>query len=51
MSAPECARCGDPVDNKDAAGHYREHCWSCILAIADEREPAGEIDVEEVSQR
>ena len=31
-----CDRCGDPVENKDNRGWYRDHCWDCIEAIADE---------------
>ena len=31
-----CDRCGDPVENKNSAGHFRDHCWECIEAIADE---------------
>ena len=33
-----CDRCGDPVENKDNRGWYRDHCWECIEAIADEEE-------------
>lgn len=31
-----CDRCGDPVENKDNRGWYRDYCWPCIRAIADE---------------
>ena len=34
--AGECDQCGDPVENKDNRGWVRDHCWSCIEAIADE---------------
>jgi len=30
----ECERCGDEVDNKNAAGHYRDKCMSCIKDVA-----------------
>jgi hypothetical protein len=26
--------CGDEIERKNAAGHYREKCWSCIEAEA-----------------
>lgn len=31
-----CERCGDPVENKNSAGHYRDKCWECIEEVADE---------------
>jgi hypothetical protein len=31
-----CDRCGDPVETKNSTGHYRDKCWSCIEAVADE---------------
>jgi len=31
---PECERCGGEVDNKNAAGHYRDKCWDCIEEVA-----------------
>ena len=43
MTDHECADCGDEVDNKNAAGHYRDRCMACIQAIADEREPNPEL--------
>jgi len=30
----ECERCGDEVNNKNAAGHYRDKCMSCIKDVA-----------------
>jgi len=33
-----CDRCGDPVENKNNVGHFRDHCWECIEAIAAEEE-------------
>ena len=32
----ECERCGGDVENKNNVGHFRDHCWGCIEAIADE---------------
>ena len=26
----DCEDCGTPVDNKNAAGHYRDYCLSCL---------------------
>ena len=34
----DCTDCGATVNNKDAAGHYRDRCWSCIKAIDGNRE-------------
>jgi len=34
-----CERCGEPVEVKNAAGWYRDHCWSCIEDIADAETP------------
>jgi len=31
----ECADCGGVVENKNAAGHYRDKCRECIRAVAD----------------
>ena len=31
-----CDRCGDPVENKDNRGWYRDYCWGCTETIADE---------------
>jgi len=36
VSAHTCTRCGDPVENTDNRGWYRDHCWDCIEAIANE---------------
>ena len=30
-----CDRCGDPVENKDNRGWFRDKCWRCIEAVAD----------------
>jgi len=38
----DCEDCGDPVERKNAAGHYRDKCWSCIEAasqLGDDRNP------------
>jgi len=40
VSDHTCDRCGEPVKNKNSAGHYRAYCWSCIEAIAAEDEPS-----------
>lgn len=29
-----CDECGDDVDAKNAAGHYRDKCLDCIETIA-----------------
>ena len=31
-----CDRCGDPVENKNSAGHYRVKCMDCIEDVANE---------------
>jgi hypothetical protein len=31
---PECVGCGGPVENKNAAGHYRDRCCGCICEVA-----------------
>jgi hypothetical protein len=36
-----CDRCGDEVQWKNAAGHYRDVCEDCCQAVSDEREPKG----------
>jgi hypothetical protein len=28
---PECVDCGVDVQNKNAAGHYRDRCCQCII--------------------
>ena len=35
---PTCETCGDDVDTKNSAGHWRDKCWSCIEAVAAERD-------------
>ena len=41
-----CERCGDPVENKDNRGWYRDHCRDCINDLArdidtsERRDPA-----------
>ena len=37
---PACADCGGPVENKNAAGHYRDRCHACIREAADGDAPA-----------
>jgi len=34
---PDCPECGEPMSpkNKNAAGHYRDKCWACILDEAN----------------
>lgn len=36
---PACDRCGSAVDNKNAAGHYRDKCWDCIIEVAGVDDP------------
>lgn len=31
-----CDRCGGDVKNKDNRGWFRDKCWGCIEAVADE---------------
>lgn len=31
----DCEDCGTPVDNKNAAGHYRSYCLPCITNRAE----------------
>lgn len=31
---PDCDECGDLVDSKNSAGHYRAKCWNCITDTA-----------------
>lgn len=44
---PACERCGDPVDNRDNCGWWRETCTDCQAAIAAEVEPGEPIEVDE----
>jgi hypothetical protein len=41
MAMGDCERCGDAVEWKNAAGHYRDVCEACAQAVADARDPAG----------
>jgi len=29
-----CERCGDEVQTKNSAGHYRDHCEECIQELS-----------------
>ena len=31
-----CEECGDPVEAKNASGHFRDKCMDCIRGVADE---------------
>ncbi|ACM56349.1 hypothetical protein [Halorubrum lacusprofundi] len=31
-----CEECGDPVEAKNASGHFRDKCMDCIQDVADE---------------
>jgi hypothetical protein len=31
---PDCTDCGAEVQNKNAAGHYRDRCHECIAEVA-----------------
>jgi len=43
VGMPNCESCGGEVNEKNAAGHWRDNCQECIREVADGSKPHHEL--------